>query len=118
MFSVDQNSRTPAFEQLKEQITEGRDSGQLAAGYQLPPVRRLAEELHLAPNTVAKAYKELESAGVIETRGRHGSFITGTEETADKAATHATHEFIASMRALHISDTRIIELILHELEIT
>jgi DNA-binding transcriptional regulator YhcF (GntR family) len=50
--------------------------GSLAAGTKLPTVRRLAEDLGLAPNTVARAYRELESDGFIETRGRNGTLVS------------------------------------------
>ncbi|ROZ62700.1 GntR family transcriptional regulator [Kocuria soli] len=111
MFHIDQSAEVPPFEQIKRQITEQRDSGELAAGHHLPPVRRLAGELGLAPNTVARAYKELEAAGVIETRGRNGSFVTGTADSADKAAAHAAGEYIARVRALGIDDERAVALV-------
>lgn len=47
----------------------------LPAGTRLPPIRTLAADLDLAPNTVARAYRQLEEAGVVETRGRHGTFV-------------------------------------------
>lgn len=111
MFHIDQSAEVPPFEQIKRQITEQRDSGELAAGHHLPPVRRLAGELGLAPNTVARAYKELEAAGVIETRGRNGSFVTGTADSTDKAAAHAAGEYIARVRALGIDDERAVALV-------
>lgn len=111
MFTIDQSSETAPFEQIKNHITRQRDSGDLAAGFHLPPVRHLAGDLGLAPNTVARAYKELEAAGVIETRGRHGSFVTGTAESADKAARHAAGEYVTVTRRLGLTDTRALELV-------
>lgn len=111
MFDVDTASSTPPFEQIKNQISHQRDTGELVAGFHLPPVRRLAADLGLAANTVARAYKELEAAGVIETRGRKGSFVTGTAESADKAAAHAAGEYAAVIRGLGIGDQRAIELV-------
>lgn len=100
--TVDPSHHMPAFEQLKQQISQLRASGELAAGHRLPPVRHLASTLGLAPNTVARAYRELEAVGVIETRGRHGSFVTGTPDTADKAAVAAATEFATTIRSLGV----------------
>ncbi|WP_369792987.1 GntR family transcriptional regulator [Kocuria sp. ZOR0020] len=111
MFSIDGSSPVPPFEQIKQQIISSRETGELPAGHHLPPVRGLAQDLGVAPNTVARAYKELEAAGAIETRGRNGSFVTGTEESADKAAAHAAEEFVLAMRGLKISDQRVRELV-------
>lgn len=111
MMTIDAAAETPPFEQIKQQITEQRDSGRLPAGHRLPPVRQLAAELGLAPNTVARAYRELEASGVIETRGRHGSFVMGTAQTADKAATVAAREYVVAVRRLKISDDRAIALV-------
>ncbi|MDO5617236.1 GntR family transcriptional regulator [Kocuria sp.] len=111
MFQINQLSTVPPFEQIKQQITAARESGELPAGHHLPPVRKLAEQLSLAPNTVARAYKELEVEGVLETRGRHGSFVTGTAESADRAAAHAARQFAAQIRRLGVDDTVAVELV-------
>ena len=99
MWRLDPGSPHPPFEQIKAQISEGRATGALAAGFRLPPVRRLAEELGLAANTVARAYRELESEGVIETRGRAGSFVTG-ESVALNALDTAAALFWAQAQEL------------------
>lgn len=86
MFSItiDPASGHAPYEQLRVQIRAGIRTRAIAPGSQLPTVRRLATELGLAPNTVARAYRELESEGILETRGRAGSFVaqspaSGTE---------------------------------------
>lgn len=73
--TLDFKSATPIFEQLKEQIRFQVLAGQLAPGDQLPPIRALAVELRLNPNTVARVYRELELEGLIETSQGRGSFI-------------------------------------------
>jgi len=73
---VDDNSPMPAFEQIRRQIVAMAVSGVLPPGKRLPTIRQLAKDLGIAPGTVARAYQELEREGVLETRGRHGSFIT------------------------------------------
>ncbi len=67
-----------AFEQLRTQILELVKSERLVAGTKIPTVRGLASQLHIAPNTVARTYRELEQLGVIETRGRLGSFVAAS----------------------------------------
>jgi DNA-binding transcriptional regulator YhcF (GntR family) len=88
--------------ELKTQIV----SAGLPAGTKLPTVRALAAELGLAVNTVAKAYRELESAGVIETRGRSGSFIALSADAAERSLQQAAAEYAARARGLGIDPER------------
>lgn len=81
------------YEQLRAQIADQARSGALPAGYRLPTVRGLAGELGLAPNTVAKAYRALEADGVIETRGRNGTFVAASTEGSAREAAHAAEEY-------------------------
>lgn len=73
--TVDPGGREPPYQQIRVQVLEAVTSGRLAAGGRLPTIRQLAADLDLAANTVARAYRELEADGVIETRGRKGSFV-------------------------------------------
>jgi DNA-binding transcriptional regulator YhcF (GntR family) len=75
-FSIDPGSAVPPFEQLRSQIATRVASGELPAGTRLAPVRRLAAELGLAANTVARAYRELEADGVVATHGRGGTLVS------------------------------------------
>ncbi|WP_235189678.1 GntR family transcriptional regulator [Williamsia sp. D3] len=75
--SIDPESDVAPYEQVRRGIIELVNSGRLLAGSRIPTVRALAEELDLAPNTVARSYRELEAEDVIETRGRQGSFCEG-----------------------------------------
>lgn len=117
MFTVDPTLAVPPFEQLKQQIVAGRDSGDLPADYRLPPVRALASAVGLAPNTVARAYRELERDGVIETRGRQGSFVTGTRESAFRVAAAAAREYAETVQRLGIGERRAMELVCEALEV-
>lgn len=95
-FAVRLDSGVPPYAQLRRRVVEARHTGELGSGTRLPPVRKLAASLHLANNTVAKAYNELEAAGVVETKGRAGSFVragSGLEEKALKI----THKFLADL---------------------
>ena len=75
MLVVDPTSPEPPFAQLRQQIIDQVADGTLAPGDRLPTVRRLAGDLGIAPNTVARAYRELEADGVLEGRGRAGTFV-------------------------------------------
>lgn len=75
--------------------------GRLAPGSRLPTVRELAVELGLAPNTVARAYRELETAGILETRGRQGTFVARQDPT-DAAMAAAARVYADAARALGV----------------
>ena len=75
IFTVDPRSGVPIYLQLIEQVKRGVALGTLAAGEQLPTVKALALELTVNPNTVARAYRDLERDGVIETSPGRGSFV-------------------------------------------
>jgi DNA-binding transcriptional regulator YhcF (GntR family) len=76
--AVDPSSPVPPFEQVRRAIVALVERGQLAIGARLPTVRQLSADLAVAPGTIARAFRELESDGVVETRGRHGTFVTGS----------------------------------------
>lgn len=99
---IDQASAAPPFEQIKQQVVAARADGTLPTGHRLPPVRQLAADLGLAPNTVARAYRELEAEGVIETRGRHGSFVVGLTDQLVQARA-AADAFASEMRRLGVA---------------
>jgi DNA-binding transcriptional regulator YhcF (GntR family) len=68
-------SETPIYEQLVTEIRRMIETGQLKAGENLPPVRQLANQLDIAPNTVARAYQELTNLDLIEGNRRRGSIV-------------------------------------------
>ena len=74
--TLDPSSPEPLSEQLAAAIAERIRRGSLAPGARLPTVRALAEDLRLAANTVAKAYRALEESGLMQGRGRQGTFVT------------------------------------------
>lgn len=91
--SIDTRSAIPIYEQIIAQIRAAILAGELAAGADLPPVRQLAAELEVNPNTVAKAYLLLERDGVIHTVRRRGCFV------ADGAAAHLRRDSDRQMEA-------------------
>ena len=105
--SVDASSGVPPFEQVREGIRAQVESGRLAPGLRLPPVRELASSLGLAPNTVARAYKELEALGVVETRGRAGTFVAG--RGVERSVRSAASSYVAAARSLGLSDSEALE---------
>lgn len=102
MIVVDPRSPVPPFEQLRAQLLDAVTVGELAPGSRLPTVRRLAEDLGLAPGTVARAYRELEASGIVETRGRNGSFIAFDEDPSRGQAQRAAAAFAEQIRALRL----------------
>ncbi|MGP3940686.1 GntR family transcriptional regulator [Streptomyces sp. 6N106] len=98
--TVDQDAATAPFEQVRAQIADLARSGELPVGYKLPTVRGFAEELGLAANTVAKAYRALEADGVIETRGRHGTFVAAAGDAARRQAAEAAQTYVQRARRL------------------
>ena len=100
--AVDPSSGVPPFEQVRDAIRVQVDDGTLDPGFRLPPVRALADELHLAPGTVARAYKELEALGVVETRGRAGTFVAGSG--VERSLREAASSYVAAARSLGLTD--------------
>lgn len=94
----------PPFEQVRVQISEQARSGVLPVGYRLPTVRGLAESLGLAANTVAKAYRALESDGVIETRGRNGTYVAAAGSAAEREAASAAQAYAERVRRLGLDE--------------
>ena len=99
-FRIDEESDVPPFEQVKHQVIEGVRSGHLPAGAKLPTVRHLADELGLAANTVARAYRELEHAEIIETRGRNGSYVAASGDASTRQVQLAAAAFADLVREL------------------
>src|ERR1700686_295710 len=75
-FAIDLHSGVPVYRQLIDQVRSGIASGTLTAGDQLPTVRQLAGDLAINPNTVMRAYRELELGGLLETHQGTGTFIS------------------------------------------
>ena len=83
LIEVDLASPVPPYEQVRGQLAGYVDAGVLAPGDRLPSIRQLANDLGVATNTVQRAYRELESQGLIQTRGRHGTVVLALTGDAD-----------------------------------
>lgn len=119
LFQLNFNSAKAVYLQLVDQVKAAAASGAVRPGDPLPGIRPLAEELRVNRNTVAKAYAELESQGVIETLAGKGCFIRAAgspfrkdvrrrllAETIDDAVVHAHHLLIGKAEFLRLAEER------------
>ena|ERR1041385_4835862 len=83
-FRLDLRSGVPVYRQIIDQVTGGMAAGTLAPGDQLPTVRQVAVDLSINPNTVVRAYRELEIRGVLETQQGTGTFISHKKVKRDE----------------------------------
>jgi GntR family transcriptional regulator len=112
LFRPNPSSGVPIYLQLMEQVKHGIETGALRPGEQLPGMRPLAEELVINPNTVAKAYRELEHEGVIELRHGAGAFVSrnaGAKKLTDKlrAGQAMVAAAVEQLRARGVTDEEI-----------
>jgi GntR family transcriptional regulator len=106
-FSLDQNDDVPIYRQIIRQIEYAVLSGRLKSGDRLPTIRALAVELKTNPNTIAKAYGELEIRGILETQVGSGTYIsdkkpTPEEEGPEQKIRELVGRFIKDMRDLGV----------------
>ena len=106
------SSGVPIYLQLMEQVKHSIETGALRAGEQLPGIRPLAEELVINPNTVAKAYRELEHDGVIELRHGAGAFVSANgraKKATDKlrAGQSQVADLVERLRGRGVTDEEI-----------
>jgi GntR family transcriptional regulator len=85
LFRLDLRSGVPVYRQIIDQVMVGIAVGSLSVGQQLPTVRQLAVDLSVNPNTVARAYRELEIRGVLTTQQGSGTFISDKTPTLSEA---------------------------------
>jgi DNA-binding transcriptional regulator YhcF (GntR family) len=109
VITLDTTDGDPPYEQIRTQIAGQVASGELPPGTKLPTVRALAATLGIAPNTVARAYRELEHAGTVTTRGRAGTVVNG--DGVDQAAKEAAVGYAEAMRALGIGQDEALGLV-------
>ncbi|MEV4276414.1 GntR family transcriptional regulator [Actinoplanes xinjiangensis] len=111
MIVIDSASPVPPFEQLRAQLAGQIQDRTLAVGTRLPTIRRLAADLGLAVNTVGRAYRGLEEAGLIETRGPAGSFVSAAGEQGRERARRAAAEYADVIAGLGIDTTEAIHIV-------
>ena len=121
IFQINFKSGKPAYLQLVDQVKAAAASGNLRAGDALPSIRPLAEELRLNRNTVAKAYAELESQGVIETAPGKGCFLAENnsplkKEVRKKMLSDEIDAAIVQAHHFQISNEQFVDLVRDRLD--
>ncbi|MEV1055888.1 GntR family transcriptional regulator [Micromonospora chalcea] len=108
---IDAASAVPPYEQVRAQFAARIGDGRLPVGTRLPAVRQLAADLGLAVNTVARAYRELEAAGLVQTRGRHGTVVAPGRDDAVDRLQQAAAGYAAEARRLGVPSERAVALV-------
>jgi DNA-binding transcriptional regulator YhcF (GntR family) len=107
LLEVDTGSPVPPYEQIRAQLATMITTGALAQDAQLPTIRQLAADLGLAANTVARAYRELESAGLVRSRVRHGTTVAAVQPMAPgeirRRLAEAAQTYAATARQLGVT---------------
>ncbi|ROS75495.1 GntR family transcriptional regulator [Cellulomonas sp. PhB143] len=110
--TIDLTSTTPHYEQVRSQIAALITAGELTDGQRLPTVRALANDLGIAPGTIARTYRDLEAAGLVTTRRRIGTLVTAPPAMLDRAAvTEAAQRFVTIARDHNLTDVEIRDLV-------
>jgi GntR family transcriptional regulator len=113
-FALDLRSGVPVYRQIIDQVLLAIASGTLAAGAQLPTVRQVAVDLSINPNTVVRAYRELEIRGILTTQQGSGTFVSSEKVEPDRAErerqlTQLIGEFVARAGAAGFSVQELLE---------
>ena len=102
--AVDLDSAVPPYEQVRLALAERIADGSLPVGTRLPTVRAVATATGLAVNTVARAYRELEAAGLVSTHGRAGTVVAAAGDRARESLQQAAVAYVERSRALGFGD--------------
>lgn len=111
---IDLHSRTPIYEQIKEQILLNIKQGEYKPDEQLPSIRSLAGELNLNVNTVKRAFKELELNGIIYSVSGKGSYVSHNAKSNDileKSVKKEVSDAVHSAKEIGLSENSILELV-------
>ena len=114
--TLDDETNLPPYEQVRATLAARISEGSLTAGTRLPTVRALAGELGLAPGTVARAYRELEQAGLVVTRGRAGTVVSDLGDRSLTVARQAATQYAATTRALGLAPDAALVLVRAQLD--
>lgn len=118
LLRLNQSSGIPLYVQLMDQLKHAIETGELRAGEQLPTIRKVAEDLVMNPNTVARAYRELEHEGVIELKHGSGAFVAESVIARTKIMRKAqvvVQSAMERLASLHLSEDEIRRLVENEL---
>ncbi len=109
--TVDLGAATPPYEQLRTQVAGHIATGQLVPGERLPTIRALAGDLGIAAGTVARAYRELEAAGLVQTRRRTGTVVTSGPLAPSAAVRRAASDYAGMARRYGLSEVEALDLV-------
>lgn len=111
--TVDVRAATPPYEQIRSQIAAYVDAGLLAEGTRLPTMRALAADLGVATGTVARAYAELEAAGLVASRRRTGTVVTGSRPAvpAEERLQRLADDLAAQARASGVDGEAVLAIV-------
>jgi len=121
---LDSHTPVPPFEQIRAQLALHVAAGRLLPGERLPPIRALAAELGVSTNTIARAYRELITAGIAEAAGRRGTRITQAPPVAHEIARRgelieeAARRFALATRELNVATDEALEAVIIALRTT
>jgi GntR family transcriptional regulator len=118
LFRINQSSGIPLYLQLVEQVKHAIETGALRQGEQLPTIRKVAEDLIMNPNTVARAYRELEYAGIIEVKHGAGAYVSHSATGPNKGIRKAqavVQSAVERLASLGLGEEEIRRLIENEL---
>lgn len=116
MMTIDHDGPVPPFQQICADVAARIETGELTVGERLPSVRSLAAELGVAPGTVAKAYTELEGAGLVEAMGRSGTRVAAGADGTRALAASAAAEFAIRVRRLGLDTEELLRIVRAHLE--
>ena len=104
--SIEYHSGIPVYRQIINAISSAVANGEISSGDALPTIRNLAEELKINPNTVAKAYRELELTGMVASAGRNGTIVTGSQQTPDRPSRAERESKLQEIYARAVAEAR------------
>ena len=108
---VDLSSSVPPYEQIRQQLVAHVSAGRLVPGDRLPTIRALATDLGVAAGTVARAFKELEAAGVVVTRRRAGTVVAQDAGSPDTGLHRLAAELVDQARLRGLADGEVLDLV-------
>lgn len=106
---VDLTSSVPPYEQIRLQVLAHVAAGRLGPGDRLPTIRALAADLGVAGGTVARAFRELEAAGVVATRRRTGTVVAEGAVAVDEPVRREAAHYVAVARSAGLSDDEVLD---------
>jgi len=108
---IDYQGDMPPYEQVRVHYAHAISNRELPVGAKLPTVRALAKDLGLAVNTVARAYRELEEAGLVETRGRAGTVVSANGDNNRERVRAAAAQYASMSAELGLSSQEALEIV-------